>query len=155
MAAHYKYCDDHAISIPDAIALIKENTSGSYQWYVVKSKAGCFFNLGGRNNRHKPVCDKPTDSLEIKADIPYYEDGNVVKYSLNEMAHNEYTVDFDQRWDKGRVEWACHRADLPIFKRKLAGFIKWIENRDFINNPVKFEKVVVGYEPIYGTKIIM
>lgn len=104
-----------ARTIEKCVEDIKRNSSTSYQWYAVKGKNNCIFEIGGRNK----------NSLELKLYIPHYDEvGNLITLE-NGFVHMNYSVEKDGIYFSN-LNCPCQIDVLKMAKSK--DFRKWKPN---------------------------
>jgi len=126
-------------SIESVIEKIKLNTLSAYQWFPVRGKNKCFYELGGRNYEN---------TLEIKAYIPSREDDKYVVHA-NGMIKCEYSLT-----DWGEIEFPTFCIKFPKIKN-IESMINFLKTTDFKSYYPKIEEErrrSQEYETIYICK---
>ena len=110
-----------ARTIKQCLVDILRNKNNAYQWYAVKGKNGCLFEIGGRNR----------ESLEIKLYIPKYNENGEPVSLANEYVDSHYSIEENGIFFPSLN--CPHKIDV-LKMAKLKDFRKWkptIEIHDY------------------------
>jgi hypothetical protein len=137
---------NNALTINDALLKIKSNIDFAYIWIPVKTKCGCYIELGGKSKNNK---------LELKADIPNYTKAGIPVKHTNGFVNSNYAIYYNGIENYSIIEFPIKNKPIKLFK-DYKDFIKWCDERDFINNPVRLEFYTkeVLVEKIYSEVIL-
>jgi hypothetical protein len=121
-----------AIDVKSAVNKIKSNNQIGYIWIAVKTAAGCYLEMGGRNFDEEM-------GLELKIYVPEYENGLPKEYKLNGSTCQDYAVICYDNGSIIHIEYSHTRETIKNKFKSIKQFVKWADNKDFINQPIRIE----------------
>ena len=123
----------NAVKPETAIELLKKNDTTIFQWYMVKGKNGCIYEMGGTNFKGK---------LKLIIDLPFFENGLPVTYENGFLKTNF------------RITYNTHPHHNDGIELDLEKFIKY-SKKDLRKLEKTYKEVkVVTYKKITEYKFI-
>jgi putative transposon-encoded protein len=151
MAHKNKYLKEKVFTVEEGFQLIKHNipekkivnrrgidtkvlVPKEYIWNIVENKKGIRFELGGHVTKH--------NTLEVKAYIPEFKNSEIVVHP-NEYIRHSYAIRFHEGYNNietySYLEFPEDNVDLKDRFKTVDEFIKFINEKDWIKNPVQIE----------------